>query len=94
MSPRLVCFYCGGGLQYWRGEVSKGVPRPLTALTRDHVIPKRVRGVGGKSPIVICCNDCNRQKGWFTLEEFRAAMAVRNAGLKVDYSFPGEAFTM
>lgn len=44
-------------------------------LTRDHVWPKRLRGPGGHSPIVLACVRCNNKRGEMTVVSFTEWLA-------------------
>lgn len=48
---------------------------PRKFLTRDHILPKRVRGMGGVSPIVLACARCNNKRGEMTVVSFTAWLA-------------------
>lgn len=54
------CYYCG-----W--ELS------LKNRTVDHVHPVSKKGNSDFENLVPCCSDCNKRKGFKTLEEFREA---------------------
>lgn len=39
--------------------------------TFDHIIPVNSKGTANKDNILLCCFDCNQDKGSLTLEDFR-----------------------
>jgi hypothetical protein len=43
---------------------------PLREKTKDHIIPLSMGGVNKGINIVVCCEECNRLKGRYTLYDF------------------------
>ena len=60
--------------------------------TKDHLMPKSLGGSRRLNNIVVCCSECNTQKGNLTLEEYRLVCAQRSKKLKSwkRFKFPGE----
>jgi len=58
------CFYCG--CSYFKDNGKK----LMTAQSRDHVIPKSRGGKNNKENIVMCCVECNKQKGSLMPDSF------------------------
>lgn len=78
------CFYCGKKMNRTGNSPHR--------RTVDHVIPKCRRAthpdVNDKK--VLCCSECNRDKGSLTLEEYRVVLSYRVNHVKGDYVFPGD----
>ena len=59
-------------------------PFPLTQATKDHVMPKSRGGSNDESNIVLCCADCNQEKGALDDKEYtewKRLNFIRNGGL-------------
>lgn len=54
------CGYCG-----------KPLVEEEHGATFDHIIPINKKGSTNKDNILLCCFDCNQDKGSLTLDEFR-----------------------
>lgn len=54
------CAYCG-----------KQIVTEKNGVTFDHVLPLQKNGSTNKENLLLCCFDCNQEKGSLTLEEFR-----------------------
>lgn len=82
----ILCFYCGCNTIKGRktGTIAQNT------LTRDHVVPKAINKVPGRT--VPCCLKCNHAKGHMTLEEYRLLLMFRAglARIEVRVLFPGE----
>jgi 5-methylcytosine-specific restriction endonuclease McrA len=51
------CIYCG-------------IPLTYDTATLDHIIPKSRRGTDQLANLVLCCNQCNEEKGCLSLQNF------------------------
>ena len=56
------CAYCGKAI----------VDEKQHGATFDHVLPLSKKGTTSKDNILLCCFECNQEKGSLSLEEFRA----------------------
>jgi hypothetical protein len=88
-----TCYYCGRVLIHFVTN-QKGRVAPDNGWTRDHIVPRHIRGRHAHVTQVDCCHACNQDKGRLTLEEFRAVVMYRRgmiADAKLNsYRFPGE----
>jgi len=85
-----ACFYCGSVVVKFVSN-KKHRLNPPNGKTRDHLIPHCRGGKALENNTVTCCTTCNNDKGRLTLEEYRAAMAIRYGLLKeVPFKFKGE----
>jgi 5-methylcytosine-specific restriction endonuclease McrA len=83
--PDGLCFYCGRAV--WKAQ-----GRPIThdGLTKDHIIPKRLR-FGRPSPQVKACFACNQDKKNLSLDEYRLLVAYRAGKIGLpEYKFAAE----
>jgi HNH endonuclease len=82
------CFYCGRPLR--KVAFAPHTIPPRDAATRDHLIPKRLRGKKD-CPTVSACLVCNKEKNDLTVSEYRLLRAFR-AGLVPlpEYKFAAE----
>ena len=70
-SGTFVCPYC---LQTF----------PIKDSTRDHLVPRSRGGRTEPANIILCCKECNSQKGALTPEEYaywKQLEFIRNGGL-------------
>lgn len=85
-----TCYYCNTVLVNWTHCKGKN-NIPQNGRTRDHLVPRYIRGRGSRVPQVACCVACNQDKGRLTVEEFRVVVAFRHGMIAaVDFRFPGE----
>lgn len=71
MSAKFTCPYC---LKEF----------PISKATRDHKTPRSRGGSSDPSNIVLCCGECNSQKGSLTEKEYatwKYLEFIRNGGL-------------
>ena len=57
---------------------------PIEVSTRDHLIPRSRGGKSYPANIILCCKDCNSQKGALTPDEYaqwKQLEFIRNGGL-------------
>jgi 5-methylcytosine-specific restriction endonuclease McrA len=57
---------------------------PLSEATRDHKIPRSRGGSSDQRNLVLCCGECNSQKGSLTPQEYaewKRLEFIRNGGL-------------
>lgn len=69
------CYYCGVQTTTARG--AKRSRLPDNYQTKDHLLPKSRGGAGVRGNTVVCCNNCNMEKGCLTVEEYRVVWALR-----------------
>lgn len=84
------CFYCNQETVKYRS--TKETPHaPPNGRTTDHLEPK-IRGGRDLTPnFVTSCYRCNVDKSGLTLDEYRAAIALRMGLIAVpEFKFPGE----
>jgi len=48
----------------------------------DHIIPRSRGGDDSESNLMLCCRQCNRQKGAFTLSEWRVHLKRQLTGVE------------
>lgn len=57
---------------------------PLKYATRDHIVPRSRGGKSDPANIILCCKDCNSQKGSLTPDEYaqwKQLEFIRNGGI-------------
>lgn len=86
------CYYCGKVMT--RHPWVKGVVENFDQRTKDHIVPKILGGKGKHNNTVICCFQCNVEKGMLSQQEFRAVLAFRQNKLWIKplKVFHGEKF--
>ena len=69
---RHTCAYCGGIFQ-------------RNQLSRDHVVPRKLKGKDVWTNCVTACKDCNQKKGHKRVEEFRPLLYVPYAPCRFEH---------